>query len=149
RTEAPPMALIQLGGWTSGQAKGPLRERRERPLPQPAVRPAPVKRSVAGVLEALAGLQLPLRRSPDRRRLAGPWGAAGRRLALRDRKRAETDKADFVAFRERTGDGVEHPFHRLGRIAAREAAGVGDGTDQFVLVHVRKNPLIYLVWIRI
>ena len=52
-----------------------------------------------------------------------------------------------LPLRQRAGNGIEHAFHGLGRIAARQAAGIRDCADQFVLVHGRKNPLAssYLV----
>src|SRR3546814_24369 len=46
-------------------------------------------RSVAGVLQGLAGLELRLIRRRDGHRFAGGWVAAGRRLALADREGAD------------------------------------------------------------
>src|SRR6185369_17661617 len=89
---------------------------------------------VDGVLEALAGLELRLGRSLDGHRFAGARVAAGRSLALGNREGAETDQTHFVALAERRRDRVEHGLDGLGRIALREAARVGDGADQIVLV---------------
>src|SRR3546814_7392301 len=92
-------------------------------------------RSVAGVLQGLAGLELRLIRRRDGHRFAGARVAAGRRLALADRERPETDETDFAALLQRRGDHVENGLDRLARVALGEAARVSDGGDQVLFVH--------------
>src|SRR3546814_678371 len=92
-------------------------------------------RLVAGVLQGLAGLELRLIRRRDGHRFAGARVAAGRRLALADRERPETDETDFAALLQRRGDRVENGLDRLARVALGEAARVSDGGDQVLFVH--------------
>src|SRR5690606_3764955 len=90
---------------------------------------------VAGVLESLAGLELRLVRRRDGHRFAGARVAAGRRLALADRERPETDQTDFAALLQGRSDRVENGFNRLARVTLGEAARVSDGGDQVLFVH--------------
>src|SRR4051812_30798469 len=104
--------------------------------------------SVARILEAFAGLELGLGRGLDGHRLAGARVAPGGGLALGHRESAEPDQAYLVAPLEGSGDRIEHAFDRLRCIAARKTAGIGDGTDQLVLVHPRKTPSFSVLSVR-
>src|SRR5690606_32656053 len=97
---------------------------------------------VDGVLQSLAGLELRLSRRLDRHRLAGSRIAACRSLALGHRECAETDQPHFVSARKRTGDGVKHTLDCLGSVAPRKSARIRNGSDQFVLVHGSRYPLM-------
>src|SRR3546814_24370 len=92
-------------------------------------------RSVAGVLQGLAGLELRLIRRRDGHRFAGARVAAGRRLALADREGAEADETDFAALLQRGRDRVENGLDRLAGITLGQAARVSDGGDQVLFVH--------------
>jgi hypothetical protein len=90
---------------------------------------------VYGVFKRFTGLEFWLVRRSDLNCFAGPRIASRRCFAMRNRKRPESDKANFALIFQRSGNIVENTIDGTGRVNFGQPGILGNLPHEIIFVH--------------